>query len=183
MLESIPSFVRNEDVESLIERTVNNALATDVRLSPLADDALVALAERLVKLSPQDATAAKQLAEIKQHRATPPAESRLAHTPWGTIPPAAARLANRVARPCDTLRFRLPRNGNGATHGRRVLRRLWPGLQAKEQAAVALNLLPVVEKPGFLGGFTLTRKKPQPKGAWGLDLGPTGLRAIRLAPR
>ncbi len=185
MLESIPNFIRNTDVEALVERTMElAALATDVRLSPVADDTLVALAEKLVKLSPQDATAAKQLAEMKQRRATPPSERRLAYSPWGTIPRRTLlglpiELLGHVTR-CD---FASPETEAALrAHPGEFFVAFGLALQGRQQAAVALDLLPPPERSGFLGvSFSLTRKKSQPKGAWGLDLGPTGLKAIRLA--
>ena len=76
MLETIPTFVRNEEVEKLFDRATElDSLAVDIRLSPVIDDTLLALAERLAKLSPTDESLAKQMAELKKRRTTKPTDA------------------------------------------------------------------------------------------------------------
>jgi type IV pilus assembly protein PilM len=186
MLESLPQFVHNDDVEQLLDKVLEvDALATDVRLSPLADDNLVALAQRLVKIAPKDEAAAKQLAEIQARRAVRPANSHVPYAAWSN-PPHRALLGLPADRLGHFMRC------DYASPELQTRLRQQPGqwfvalglaLQAKEQAAVPLNLLPAEPSSSLLfSKVSFSLRKPQPRGGWGLDLGRTGLRAIRLGP-
>jgi len=184
LLESIPAFARNELVEALADKARElDSLATNVRLSPLVDAPLLALAERLVKLSPADEAAQKQLAEIRQRASSKPAEAPLACPSWSP-PPRRTLNGLPVHGLGHITRCDIPSSEVAATlreHPGQFFVALGLALQAKEQASIALNLAPI-EKTGLLGSFSLSLRKPQPKGGWGLDLGATGLRGIKLAP-
>jgi type IV pilus assembly protein PilM len=182
MLEALPEFVQNEEVEQLLDKVLEaDALATDIRLSPLADDDLVALAQRLVKIAPKDEAAAKHLGEIQVRRSSRPASTHLAYPTWST-PPRPTLPIDRLGHftRCDyaspELQARLRQQPG------QWFVALGLALQAKEQAAVSLNLLPAEPSGNLLfTKLSFSLRKPQPKGGWGIDLGRTGLRAIRLA--
>lgn len=184
LLESLPAFVRTEETEKLLDGVLEvDSLATDVQLSPLADEALESLAQRLVKLAPKDAAAVKQLAEIQARRKAQPADARVPFPAWSAAPQRPL-----LGMPVDRLGHFS--RCNYSSHQLNTQLREQPGqfyvalglaLQAREQAAVSLNLLPA-ETGGLLGKFAISLRKPQPKGGWGIDLSRTGLRAIRLGP-
>ena len=186
MLEALPPFVQNDDVEQLLDKVLEaDALATDIRLSPLADDDLIALAQRLAKIAPKDEAAARQLAAVQARRATRPASPHLPYPSWSS-PPQRKLLGLGIDRLGHFTRC------DYASPDLQVRLRQEPGqwfvalglaLQAREQAAVPLNLLPNEPSGNLLfTKLSFSLRKPQPKGAWGIDVGRAGLRAIRLAP-
>jgi type IV pilus assembly protein PilM len=186
MVESLPAFVRNDDVEQLLDGILEaDSLSTALRLSPLVDDGLVALAKRLVKIAPKDESAAKQLAELQARRAAKPANAHVPFPAWSS-PPRRTLLGVPVDRlghftRCDFASAEL--EAKVREQPGQFFVALGAALQAKELAAVKLNLLP--EKQSTLMdrfSISLSFRKPKPKGGWGLDLGRTGLRAIRLGP-
>jgi type IV pilus assembly protein PilM len=184
LMESIPEFIRNEDVEQLLDRVQEaDSLATDIRLSPLADDVLVALAQRFAKIATKDPAAAKQLADIQKRRIEPPADRHLLYPAWSAAPRrpllgVQVDLLGHLTR-CD---FASPAlEAKLREQPGQYLVALGLGLQARDQAAVAINLLPEEKKPNFFG-MSISLRKPALRGGWGLDLSPTGLRAIRLSP-
>jgi type IV pilus assembly protein PilM len=185
LLDTIPEFARNEESAKLLDRAHElDCLAQEIKLSPLADGVLQGIAERLTKLSPNDPKLVKQLNEIKARRATKPADPHWPHpiwSPWPKRPKAGVTI--------DLFSY-FTRCGYASPevetavreHPGRFAVALGLALQAKNQAAIAVNLLPPEKSSGLLGGLSLSFRKPAPKGGWGLDLGPTGLRAIRLGP-
>lgn len=184
LMESIPEFVRNEDVEQLLDRIQEaDGLATDIRLSPVIDDVLVGLAQRFAKIAPKDPTAARQLAEIQKRRAEKPTDLHSLYPSW-SAPPQRPLLGVQIAllghlTRCECASPEL--EAKLREHPGQYLVALGLAMQARQQAAVAVNLIPEEKKGGFFG-MSLSLRKPAPKGGWGLDLGPTGLRAIRLSP-
>lgn len=184
MLEELPEFVQNDDVQQLLDKVLEaDALATDIRLSPLADDNLLALAQRLAKIAPKDETATRQLAEIQARRTTRPASAHLPYAAWSS-PPQRALLGLPINRlgcftRCD---FASPElQAKVRQQPGQFFVALGLALQARELATAPLNLLPAETSGNVL--FTklpFSLRKPAPKGGWGIDLGRTGLRAIRL---
>jgi type IV pilus assembly protein PilM len=187
MLEALPQFVHNDDVEQLLDKVLEaDALTTDIRLSPVADDDLVALAQRLAKIAPKDEAAAKQLADIQARRATRPTSPHVPFPAWNSSPrrtllgPPVDRLGyfTRCDYASPDLQARLRQQPG------QFFVALGLALQARELAAVPLSLMPAENKGSLLGmlSMSISLRKAQAKGGWGIDLGRTGLRAIRLGP-
>jgi len=184
LVESIPDFVRNEDVEKLLDLVLEaDSLATDIHLSPVVDEVLVALAQRFAKIAPKDPSAAKQLADIQKKRSEKLTDRHLLYPTWSASPRrpligVQVDLLGHLSR-CD---FASPDlEAEVREHPGQYLVALGLALQAREQATVSINLLPEEKKSSFFG-MSISLRKPAPKGGWGLDLSPTGLRAIRLSP-
>lgn len=181
LLDEVPTSVRDEEVEKLarVARELE-WLNRDIEQSPAADATLLALAQRVVQLRPQNEAAKLRLQEISAALKRPLADPRDAAPAW---------------RPAHSIRFGFPiqwlaglrRIGCSAEIDKAL--RAAPGrgfvacglaLQGIEQAAVPLNLLPQPER-GLLGKLPLLRKKTAVPAAWGLDIGSTGICAVRLS--
>lgn len=181
-LEAIPDYVTNEVVQKLLDRAAElDAITTDIRLSPVVDDPLVGLAERLLKISAGDDKAQKQVQELKAKRATRPVPARLACPAWSNAPQRTllglgvewlAHITRREASKAsaDVLQ----------KHPGIFFTAFGLALQAIEQAKVPINLLPE-EKGRLLDRISFFRKS-QPRSGWGLDLSSSGLKAVKLAP-
>jgi type IV pilus assembly protein PilM len=179
VLEKIPESEQDEEVEAVRDRGRElEWLLQDIKLAPAVDEPLVALAERLVKLRPEHAEATELLKKMRVRFREPPADRRHSAPAW--------------ALPRQT-RFGFPVHGLAGLQ--RILRssemdarlRQTPGrwsvacglaLQALDQAAVPINLAPAKEA-GLLTKLPFLRRKAATS-AWGLDLGATGLKAVRL---
>ncbi len=179
VLEKIPESELDEEVEAVRDQGRElDWLLQDVKLAPAVDAPLVALAERLVKLRPGHREAAELLTKLRVRFREPPADRRHSAPAW-----ASPRQP----------RFGFPVHGLAGLQ--RILRspeidarlRQTPGrwsvacglaLQALDQAAVPLNLVPAKEA-GLLTKLPFLRRKTATF-AWGLDFGATGVKAVRL---
>ena len=179
LLDQLPQCAHSSDVEQLRDQALElNCLIDDLKLSPIIDPPLVSLAERMVKSRPQHPQA-RQLLEAIRERATQRADhARLAAPTWAKT---------------QDYRFGFPVHWwaglQHISHSPEIdtLLRKEPGkyfvacglaLQGLGLATIGINLLPTQET-GLLRRLpTLLRKEPT--SAWGLDLGMTGLKAVRM---
>jgi type IV pilus assembly protein PilM len=181
MLEQVPRQVRGEEFEAVHGRVQELIwLVSDLKNAPVADAMLAAVAERLLRLSPRDTRAAKALEEIRRRLKVAEGDPRRAVVPW-----AAAKEQTRIGCPVDWLtdfrRFHFHENFNAAVLAAN------PGsffaacglaLQSLRLSRTKINLHP--SDPSLRGQFRkLQRMRPLVK-AWGLDLGASGLKALRL---
>ncbi len=142
------------------------------------DEHLLPIAQRLVKLCPDDSAAVK-LIGVLEHRANPAAADPTAGTVNWPVPPAKSawrfpiQPVDRFQR-IDTTQLQMPQftaePGNFCVAAGLAL-------QALQQAFLTANLAPR-EKTGVLG--LLKSRKPRPTTAWGIDLGRCALKAIKL---
>jgi type IV pilus assembly protein PilM len=182
LLEQVPRQVRGENFEAVRNRVRELIwLAADLRNAPVADETLAALAERLLKLSPGDARAAKALEEIRRRLKAAEGDPRRAVVSW-----VAPKEQTRVGCPVDWLtdfrRFHFHDDFAAAAlaaHPGSFFAACGLALQCLRLSRTKINLHP--NAPGLMGQFRkLQQMRPVSK-AWGLDLGASGLKAMRLA--
>jgi type IV pilus assembly protein PilM len=182
LLDQVPRQVRGEEFE-VVRGQVRELiwLVSDLKTAPVADATLAAVAERLLRLSPRDARAAKALEEIRRRLAIAEGDRRRAVVPW-----AAAKDQTRIGCPVDWLtdfrRFHFRDDFDATTLSAN------PGsffaacglaLQSLRLSRTKINLHP--SDPSLRGHFRkLQQMRPVLK-AWGLDLGASGLKALRLS--
>lgn len=183
LLEQIPAFARNVDVETAIDRAIElSMLQTELRIAPLALPSTLAVVQKLVKFAPTNKEAAKLAEEFKVRVSAKPESPRSAAPAWAKAP-----SRTRVILPVDWLGF-FTRLKCDDVAGAKTLREspgqffvaLGLALQGIGEADTAINLL-MAEKTGLLGKFSFSLGKKTPEAAWGLDLGESGLRAVRLS--
>lgn len=182
-LNMIPQEARQGDYSKLLEQAEELAfLANSLREAPHVDRVLVSIAERLVKHSPGDQQAAKKLQDLRQRIDTTSRDPRAGAPEWAVAPPRTplgkpadwwggfARLIPKDVK----LREQL-----GAAPGRFFVA-AGLALQGLQRARVDVNLCPAEKKAGLLDRLgKMGRSKPVTK-AWGIDLGATALKAIKL---
>ena len=183
LLEQIPAFARNEDVETASDKALElSVLLAELRNAPLAVPSTLDVVQKLVKFAPTNVEAARLAEEFKARCATKPESARAAAPHWTKAP-----QRTRVVVPVDWLgHFSRPTCAEAA--GSKVLREspgkffvaLGLALQGIDEADTAVDLLPS-EKTGLLSKLSFSFGKKTPTAAWGLDLGESGLRAIKLS--
>lgn len=183
LLEQIPSFSRNEEVELLQDKALElSMLLSELRLAPLALPATLALAQKLVKIAPTNKEAARQAEDFKARVAAKPEHARFPAPVWGKTPPRT-----RVQLPVDWLGY-FTRLACEDPADAKTLREspgqffvaLGLALQGLDEADIALNLLPN-ERSSLLSKLPFSFGKKEATAAWGLDLSESGLNAIRLS--
>ncbi len=183
-LDKIPAVVMNEEVETLRDTSAElNALTNEIRQGALADRNHIALAERLVKLAPQDPTAPKLREMVLQRAKVKCADvrlgaSNLAAPPKRTIVSAPVDwLANFKQAECTDKEAQHTLQ----QHPGQFFVALGLALQGLGLAAFNSDLSPKPASSGILGGISsLTASRRQATTAWGLDLSDHSLRAIQL---
>ena len=182
LLEQIPSFIRNGDAETVQDKALElSALLSELRIAPLALPSTLAVVQKLVKFAPTNQEAARQAEEFKARVATKPEHPRFPASVWAKTP-----ARTRVQLPVDWLGYFTKLTCEDPA-GTKTLRdspgqfyvALGLALQGLGEADIALNLLPS-EKSGLLASLPFSFGKKGVEAAWGLDLGESGLKAIRL---
>lgn len=183
LLEQIPSFSRNEEVESLQDKALElSMLLSELRLAPLALPATLALAQKLVKFAPTNQEVARQAEDLKIRCAAKPEHPRFPAPVWGKAPPRT-----RVQLPVEWLGY-FTRLSCEDPASAKTLREspgqffvsLGLALQGLDEADISLNVLPS-EKASLLSKLPFSFGKKETTAAWGLDLSESGLKAIRLS--
>jgi type IV pilus assembly protein PilM len=180
LLDQLPRSVPSPEAEALRDQAAElNWLIDDLKLSPVIDPPLVALAERMATLRPNHPQAGRLLEAIRQRALQPPDNLRHAAPAWA--PPRTFRLGFPVHWWAGLQRIRCT-----ADLGAQL--RSEPGkyfvacglaLQGLGLAAVDINLLPPPAS-GLLNKLPGLRRQAPPNSAWGLDMGSAGLKAVRL---
>jgi len=178
-LDEIPLSQWNDEAEKIKTQAAElNWLTNDLKQAAVADETLLAIAQRLVKLRPEDREATALLQRVRKAIARPPRDARLG------APDLSPPDSSVFGMPVDWLA--LPRRIKTTEEAAAVLRR-WPGcfwtacglaLQGIDRAAIPINFAPSRQE-GVLQKFGWRRKKG-PVAAWGLDLGNSSLKAVRL---
>lgn len=183
LLEQIPDFVQNAEVATALDKAQElAALLSELQIAPLATPTTLALAQKLVKFTPTNAEVAKLTEELKIRITTRPAPARAAAPAWIKAP-----QRTRVAMPVDWLGY-FTRLSCADAAGNKTLRdspgQFWAALglalQGIGEADTSLNLMPTA-KGSLLSKLPFSFGKKGPTAAWGLDLGESGLRAIKLS--
>lgn len=179
LLAQIPSSAADVEVEKLRDRARElDWLREDLKLSPIADPPLLGLADRLVRLSPDDVQAQRLADELRSRLASSPSERRAAALPWA--PPRSYRYGFPV-QPWVGLQ-RIACSAAAEAEMRKSAGRFFVAcglaLQGLDQGAISINLRPAPET-GLLQKLNLLKRK-SPTAAWGLDFGATSLRTVHL---
>jgi type IV pilus assembly protein PilM len=185
LLHLIPSFARTSDSEKLVDHAAELAwLNCDLRSEPIVDETLLGIAERLIKLDPKNALAGRHLESLRRRSLVRMKDPRTAAAPWAAQPQSSSLgctidwLGGAAQFSSDeTQRVELLREHRG-----RFFVAMGLALQGIGQAHVSINLIPEeATKKSFLPNFSLSRRKPTVKTAWGLDLGGSSLKAVKLS--
>ncbi len=182
LLEHLPPAAKIPEIEALHTQTNElRWLAAELGTAPAATRTLVALADRFRKLAPNDPQAAECFEQIA-HRAKAGPDPRGAPLPWKAAPansPFGAPVEWLTGFDRVQLHEHLDRSLL-LEHPGRFFVACGLALQGLDLAPVATNLLPA--EPTLLGRVALLmRKRIGRKTAWGLDLGASGLKAVKLA--
>lgn len=181
LLEHVPRAARTEEIAQLHGRAMElGEMARVLRTSPAATPALAALAERFLRLAPQDPQAAAWCAEIT---------ARLQQEPWKlvrTARPAAVPGNAEKAGPAVTWLPHLPGLTLGPDVDGSVLRQhagrfavaCGLALQGLGMAAFPINLQP--DEPALLEKVWRRLNQRAARSAWGIDLGTAALKAVKL---
>jgi type IV pilus assembly protein PilM len=154
----------------------------DLRNGPVIDDTLVAVADRLRRLAPDNASAVRLCSEL-QHRVQPVKDSRRDQPlPWAR-PPEQTPLGFPVEWLTGFRRVVCSETLDTSDllrHPGRFAVACGLALTGIEQAALHINLLPGQE-PGMLHRFKRLMQSKHARSAWGIDLGASSLKAVRLS--
>jgi type IV pilus assembly protein PilM len=181
-LEQIAPHVRTQQAEQLHRRIAELAwLAWDLRNAPVVDATLTAVAERLRHLAPHDMRAAKLRAELQRRSRLAESQGRGAPLLWARSPQQTA-----LGVPVDWLTgFRRIRRAEALQQpdlvqqtGRFAVA-CGLALTGLKQAALPLNLL-AAEQRGVLSRVSQLVRLRSERSAWGIDFGPSGLKAVKL---
>lgn len=183
LLERIPAYVRSPKAEERLRQVKELAWLTwDLRTAPVVDATLASIAKQLRLLAPGDAQAVKLAGEVQ--RRTQSAEGRNREKPpsWARPPQPTA-----LGAPVEQLTsFRHLGRSETLEHPEllrdagRLATACGLALTGLREAAMPINLL----NSGGRGvlkwvGHLVRSLSDQP--AWGIDLGPSGLKAVKLA--
>jgi len=184
-LRMVPQDARQGIYFNLLEQAEElSYLAQAIKEAPHVDRVLVKIAERLLKHAPEDKQTAKKLAELRQRIDTTSRNPHAGAPEW-TVGSANTTLGMPVewwggfARlvPKDVkLREQL-----AAAPGRFFIA-AGMALQGLQRARVDINLLPAEKKAGLLDRLGKVGRTKPATAAWGIDLGATALKAVKLVP-
>jgi Tfp pilus assembly PilM family ATPase len=179
LLLALPPSCHNDESRGLLEQ-VSEVVChfEEIRTAPLATPILLGMADRLCKILPRSELAKRLRQELAAKLAGASANS--AGPPPNGVPETSSPLGMPVVLP------RVPANGFAVAA--EILGQLngLPGqyfvalglaLHGMGEAAIECNLMP--RKSSLLGGLALTASRP--KAAWGIDLGSSALKAVRLS--
>jgi Tfp pilus assembly PilM family ATPase len=183
LLRAIPESARDAEARALLTHCEEiEWLLHDIRRSPVVDRVLPAVIQRLCEIAPDHPNSARYAEEIKKRL------DAAANSPKMRIPP----WAKNAAKPSggllvDWLLTWRHINVNAVQHLPAF--REHPGsffvacglaLQGLGQAQYPTNLLPSADT-GVLGRVAKMVPRRAARSAWGIDLGASGLKAVRLA--
>ena len=183
LLVRIPLPVRTPTAEELHRRVAELAwLAWDLRNAPVIDATLVSVAKRLRLLAPGDPQAVKLSTELQRRTKLAESKQRARPQPWARPPQQTA-----LGVPVEWLSgFR--RLGRAETleqpellqQAGRLAVACGLALTALGEAAMPINLFSS-GNPGVLKWVGGLVRSWSDRPGWGIDLGPSGLKAVQLA--
>ncbi|MBN1591440.1 MAG: pilus assembly protein PilM [Pirellulales bacterium] len=157
-------------------------LASDLRNAPVVDGTLAAVAERMRRLVPDDERSIRLCDELHRRTRLDRAEQRMEPLPWAR-PPAETPLGIPVHWLAGFRRVicaeRLDRSALQRHPGRFAIA-CGLALAGIKQASLRINLMPA-RQPGVLRRISNLMRSEAKRTAWGMDLGASGLKAIKLA--
>lgn len=185
ILKQIPTGFRNSEQNALLSQLNESLwLLAQVLHGPVATEGLVRVCERLAKLIGDDEKLRRLREELKRRVASDREAASGGHpSEWrGKAPTTLGGLTCRRPR-WDTAERLQVEDAVVRTqfikHQQRLGVATGLALQALELTDIQVNLVPR-QKVGLLGRFAITGKRATPTTAWGIDLSPFGLKAVRL---
>jgi type IV pilus assembly protein PilM len=183
LLECVPLSSLDDATKQLqAEVREFTRLRSELRQAAHVDVGLVAVASRLIKLLPNDEKITGLLAQVNQRLQKGAPSRRSPLIPWAVAP-----RRSHFGMPVEWLGgFQKLRS---VTPDIDSLRRKYDSefyvaaglaLQGLGLAHININLFPKEETTGLLGKLTRFRKGPVIKHAWGLDIGRSAIKAIKL---
>lgn len=180
LLDEVPAVRRDAAVASLRARAKElHWLLSEMQSAAVAHQPVLALAEKLRKLDPENADASQLYGRLQVRAAQPPDDPAHVAANWTTA------HSQRLGFPVHWLGGlrRLTCTPAAAAslrrHPGRFFTAIGLALQGLEQAAVDINLAGA-DKPATWAQCLLRRNKPV-RSAWGLDIGEAAVKAVRLA--
>lgn len=178
LVRSIPPGLHDDAAREILAATADvEWLRKQLSRERLATPQLLALADRLATLCPNDAEVACRRAELAKVVADEPDQPRR-----GAAEACESGVSGaQVEWLAGSQRLQIADAARDAwrAHGGRFAVAVGLALQALGKAAIDLNLAPQ-EKKGLLGRLSFGRKKATQLAAWGLDLGSSALKAVKL---
>jgi type IV pilus assembly protein PilM len=182
-LRQVPQQWHNDLTRKLFAQAAEATwLLDDVRQSPVIDETLIAIVQRLAKLSPDDPQLTKMRADMSKKAAAGSSDRRFPLVPWATrskrplVLGAPVRYLGGLERIIDW-QERIP--PELAPHGSSFFVACGMALQLLGRATLDWNLLSSARKKG-LAGLAQGLRRP-PRTAWGIDVGAGALHAVKLA--
>lgn len=181
LLAEVPTFVRTEEVQRLLDRLEEiNWCYQQLRESTLATPALLGIADRLQRVLPQEPEIAKSREQLATRLKAGPPESDLAAPDWIAPPEKnSLQLPLRWVAGHPAIRFasaEIAKSWHSCPG--QFFTALGLALEGLGCGAIKLQLMPAPQRTGLLGGLTNAFRK-SPASMWGLDLGASGIKAIR----
>jgi type IV pilus assembly protein PilM len=183
LLERVAPNCRSPRVEQLRRQAGELAwLGFDLRNAPTIDATLLAVAKRLRQLTPGDAATVKLCDEVERRAKRAEIHKRPTPVAWAR-PPQETALGIPVEAPAT---FRRIQCADPAAGDVELLRS--PGrfavacglaLAGLKRAALQVNLLAAAQQ-GMLNRASRLMRPHADRAAWGLDLGMSGLKAVKL---
>lgn len=152
-------------------------IARELQTAPEANAALLALAERLAKAAPRDERARKVCDELRRR----PGVLTARGTAWRAAPentPLGCPIERAVVSLEGILREGVDPSPFAAAPDA-WLCAMGLALQSLGEGPVAIDLLPTEKRSVFERMTRLVR--PRPTAAWGIDIGSSGIRAVRMS--
>ncbi len=179
-LASIAEGVRTAEMQKLYDQAREVAwMVESLRTAPVVDEVLKAIADRLVKMIPHDGQTAQLRQALHQQLKANDAKPDSVSPVWAK-PPERTLLGVPIDWATGFRRLELAGDWSSAQQSAgRFAVAVGLALQGLGLAPQQVNLLPA-EKQGLLGKLTPRLHKRDGKTAWGLDLSPTGLKAVKL---
>lgn len=182
LLDKMPTQTDTSDIKQFRLRCREMAwLAWDVRNAPVIDETLLAVAERLRRLSPNDARNVKLCDELSRRIALAKTSQQQQPIQWAR-PPEQTPLGvpvewlaglRRIVLGESLDRFDLQRHPGRFAIGCGL------ALAGLQRAALQINLLPTKSR-GMLRRVANAMRSRNANAAWGIDLGASGLKAVKL---
>jgi type IV pilus assembly protein PilM len=183
-LQQIPLDYRTTEISQTLEKVSLRAeeinwLKRDLRGAVIYDEHLLPLAERLLKLQPDEPLAKKCIDLLQKRENLGLDEQADQKSNWPCFP-AKERAKLSVALPKKYQRIDIEQSQSEviANSGRFCVA-IGLALQGLEQSALKVNLA-MLEERGFLD---ILKSKRNITAAWGIDLGRTALKAVKLEPQ
>ena len=177
-LDRIPQVEQDKDVEKLSSQVTElHWLKTDLRSAAVADRTLLAISERLLKAIKSSVDVQKRQQKVKQRISEGPHDSRLVgpdwfvprRTPFGCPVDALGGFHTLVCTDKTLL----------DEHPGRFFTAIGLALQGVGRAPTHVNLIP--KKTGLLSKLSFGKRQPKTSTvAWGIDLGTTALKAVKI---